>query len=66
MVIIASWMACPWVWETLEMSTPVPRVTNRNSRAPSAKVATEPRKGTSNSSMPATTTITMSSAAMSR
>ncbi len=61
MVIIASWMACPWVCDTLEMSTPVPRVTNRNSSAPSAKVATEPRNGTSKSSMPATTTITMSS-----
>ena len=48
------------------MSTPVPRVTKRNSSAPSANVATEPRKGTSNSSMPATTTITMSAAAMSR
>ena len=48
------------------MSTPVPSVTNRKSSAPSENVATEPRNGTSNSSIPATTTTTMSAAAMSR
>ena len=66
MVMTASCSACAWVWETLEMRTPVPSVTKRKSSAPSAKVATDPRKGTSNSSMPATTTTTMSAAAMSR
>ena len=61
---MASWMACPWVCDTVEMSTPMPRVTNRKSAEPRANTATEPRNGTSKSSMPAPTTITMSRAAM--
>src|SRR5665647_2706949 len=62
--MIASWMAWPWVCDTVEMSTPMPSVTNRKSAAPRANTATEPRKGTSKSSMPAPTTITMSRAAI--
>ena len=52
MIMIASWIAWPWVCETVEMSTPTPSVTKRKSAEPRAKVATEPRKGTSKISMP--------------
>src|SRR5665811_2331852 len=57
-------MAWPWVCDTVEMSTPMPSVTNRKSAAPRANTASEPRKGTSKSSVPAATTITMSRAAI--
>ncbi len=62
--MMASWIACPCVCETVEMSTPRPRVTKRNSTEPRVKVATEPRKGTSKSTMPTATMTAMSMAAI--
>ena len=49
---MASWIAWPWFCDTLEISTPNPSVTNRNSSAPSANVSGEPRNGTPKTAMP--------------
>ncbi len=59
----ATWMAWPVVCEIVEMNTPIPRVTNRKSPAPSANSAGLPLNGTSNSSTPIVVTMTMSRAA---
>ncbi len=59
----ASWIAWPWFCETLEISTPTPSVTNRNSSAPSPNVAGEPRNGTPKIAMPTASTIARSTAA---
>ena len=41
-----SWIAWPWFCETVEISTPIPRVTSKKRMDPSANVATLPTKGT--------------------
>ena len=51
-IMNASWMAWPWFCETVEISTPMPRVTSRNSAAPRAKTATLPANGTWKTPMP--------------
>ena len=66
MVMMASWMACPWVSDTVEMSTPMPTVTNRNSTAPRAKTSGDPAKGTLNSSTPTATITARSTTATPR
>src|SRR5665647_3044002 len=48
----AVWIACPVVCEIVEMKTPSPNTTNRNSAAPSANTNTFPLNGTSKSNMP--------------
>ena len=65
-VMMASWIAWPCVCETVEMKIPMLRVTNRKSRAPSAKAATDPRKGTEKIAMPAATITTMSIVAIAK
>ena len=62
----ASWMAWPWVCDTLEISTPRPRVTNTNSTAPSAKTAADPLNGTPNRPTPTASTMARSAAATTK
>jgi hypothetical protein len=59
-VNIASWIAWPWFCDTLEISTPTPSATNRNTTAPSPNTITDPLNGTSNNRTPATTTMVRS------
>ena len=60
------WMAWPWFSDTLEISTPMPSVTNRKSRAPSANTAYEPRNGTPNRATPTASTMARSAAATAK
>ena len=62
----ASWMAWPWVCETLEISTPRPSVTNTNSKAPSPKVTADPRNGTPNTATPTASTTARSATATAK
>src|SRR5674476_1286168 len=56
----AVWIACPVVCEIVEMKTPSPSTTNRNSAAPSTKTNTIPLNGTSKSNMPSVVMMSMS------
>jgi hypothetical protein len=62
-IIKASWIAWPWFCETLEISTPIPSVTNKNSSAPNPRTSTEPRNGMSNKGTPTPRMRTISRAA---
>src|ERR1035437_297097 len=59
----AVWIAWPAVCETVEMKTPSPSTTNRNSAAPSTNTNTLPLNGTPKRSMPSPVMMVMSIAA---
>ena len=56
----AVWIACPVVCEIVEMKTPSPSTTNRNSAAPRTNTNRFPLNGTSKSSRPSVVMMIMS------